>query len=438
MYAIMRNEKRHIGDVGGIQAECNRSPDKPIKLPASDIDWTKTGTNEFYEKCENFRKTIKAECAGKGVDRIRRNAVVMIDSFFGASPDFFTKADPETVDRYFKDCLEFAGKYFGKVINAVRHNDEKTPHLHIQSIPFVANEDGSVSLSAKKLMGTQTDYHRRQDLFYSEVAEKYGFDPCEKVQDAVEKRKHYDSLEYKTLMREQELEQLTKEIEDKNDLIEHKQEEINVKTAELETVNKEVALKTNVLEWALDRIESIYNSIIQYADKIFSGFTEKINAFLEKIQDKKVLTDHDFEAADIKKETLSVSNSYNNPLIVPSTSAGDRLSWSGVSPVYEEIESDFIVPYGAVVNNSGKVISEHRFDWSESFQADQADDIVIPAEKDVSDSLVDLSSLKIDIASVLGKQTDVEKAEEDFSFPDSPIQSDPDDDENGIDDFGID
>lgn len=430
MFAIMRNEKCHISDVGGIQAECNRSPDKPIKLPASDIDWTKTGTNEFYEKCENFRKTIKAECAGHGVDRIRRDAVVMIDSFFGASPEFFETADPETVDRYFRDCLDFAGKHFGKVINAVRHNDEKTPHLHIQSIPLVNNPDGSVSLSAKRLMGTQTDYRRRQDLFYTEVAEKFGFDPCEKVQDSVEKRIHYDSLEFKTRMRTEELEKVTAELEDKTDLLEKK-------SAELESVNHELEVKTGVLEKAFDKIESVLETFFNYADRIYKGLSDRISHFLEKICDKRILTETDFSEAGMKKEEITVSEDQSNPLFLPVTSDGDRLSWDGVSPIYEQFEQDCLVPYGAVNNESGLIITENQFDWSESFQPDEVDVFNDPAETEINDKMFDLEVLKSDIGEVIGRKTDVEKAEEDFSFPDSPIQPDPDDDDR-YDDVGID
>ena len=430
MYAIMRNEKCHLADVGGIQAECNRSPDKTIKLPASDIDWTKTGTNEFYEKCENFRKTIKAECSGHGVDRIRRDAVVMIDSFFGASPDFFETADPETVDRYFKNCVDFAGKYFGEVINAVRHNDEKTPHLHIQSIPLVNNADGSFSLSAKRLMGTQTDYRRRQDLFYTEVAEKFGFDPCEKVQDAVEKRIHYDSLEFKTRMRTEELEKVTAELDDKTDLLEKA-------SADLQTVNHELEVKTGLLEKAFDRIESVCNTFFRYAAQIYKDLSGRISDFIEKIHDKRILTEDDFSEANMQKEEISVADDQSNPLFLPVTSAGDRLSWDGVSPIYEEFEPDCMVPYGAVDNKSGRIFTENQFDWSESFQPDEVDEYSVPAEMEINDSMTDLEFIKNDIAEVIGRKTDIEKAEEDFSFLDSPTQPDPDDDD-GYDDVGTD
>ena len=433
-YGIMRTNKQKMSDCRGIQAEANRSPDKPMDFPGSNIDWSKTGDNIYLVKSDNFRKSIKTICAEHGITTIRKDAVAFLDSMFGASPEFFENSDRETALSYFNDCLEFAKNHLGVVFNARIHVDEGTWHMTLQSVPIVQNEDGTFSLSAKRLMGNRADYAHRQDLFFKEVSEKYGFDPCEKVEDAVEKRIHYDNIDYKLKMRTEELEKVSADLEVKTDLLEQK-------TEELKSVNQELNRKTSVLEMAFDKIQSFIDTFYRYAEKIYKDLSGRISDFLDKIQDKKVLTDHDFSEANMKKEEITVSDIPSNPLVLPVTSNGDRLSWDGVSPIYEEWEPDYIVPYGAIENETGRVFTEDRFDWSESFRSDQVDEFECPAEIELNSGAFDLECLKDDIAAVLGRKTDLEKAEEDFVFPDSPIWPDidfEDEDKTDLDDFGID
>ena len=430
MYAISRSEKRKMSAVSGIQKEVNRSADHPVKLPGSDIDWTKTPDNEYFVHATSLRRAIRSVLADHGITSFRKDAVVMVDSFFGFSPEFQEKTDPETIRSYFQDCIKFAGDHLGVVINARSHVDEKTFHLHVQTVPIVENADGSFSLSAKRLMGNRDDYCNRQDLFFIEVGQRYGFDRCVKNEDRIEKREHLDNLEYKLSMREKELEKVTNDLETKTDLLE-------TKTAELEEVTQELKLKTGVLEKAYDLIHSACNTIFKHVDMIYKGFVSRIENFLEKIADRAVLTDHDFDDAGIQKEDVKVTDDYNNRLVIPSLSSGERLSWSGVSPIYEQVESEYY-PYGAVDNASGSVTTANLFDWSASFPVEDVDDFTDPSEVEFMYSVDHLEEVENMIAIVIGEKTDVEKSEEEIDHTESPTPSDQDDDQDKLDDFSAD
>lgn len=194
MYGIMRCEKRKMSAVGGLEAEANR--DHKIDLPASDIDWGKTHDNVYLVRSTDWRETICRTLQEHGISRWRKDAVVMIDSLYTASPEFFEQStDRSQIIDYFRDCLDFHERHYGHIINAVVHLDETTPHLAIASVPIV-QRDGKYVLSAKELMGNRSDYRARQDAFFEEVTAKYGLERGE-PSDPVDRREHLTVQQYK-------------------------------------------------------------------------------------------------------------------------------------------------------------------------------------------------------------------------------------------------
>lgn len=154
MYGIMRCEKRKSNAVGGLEAEANRQ--EMINLPASDIDWDATGYNVFLVRSDDWKQSIKDELQKHNIEKYRKDAVVLIDSLYTASPDFFNQLSIDEAVDYFKDCLSFHEQQYGHVINAVVHFDEANPHLHVASVP-IFERDGKYVLSAKALMGNRDD-----------------------------------------------------------------------------------------------------------------------------------------------------------------------------------------------------------------------------------------------------------------------------------------
>lgn len=198
MYGIMRVEKRGRADVYGIQLEANRTVEqheKGLEFDKSDIDWGKTDDNIFLVQTEQWNREIT-----KAIKRIetetgkktRKDAVVLLDGLFTASPEFFEGKTTQEIKKYFEDCLDFYVKEYcqgdeTRVLNAVIHLDEATPHMQVVSIPVYTSESGN-RLNAKIIMGNKTDYRKRQDRFFEAVSEKYGLErgePASAINDKV-------------------------------------------------------------------------------------------------------------------------------------------------------------------------------------------------------------------------------------------------------------
>ncbi len=197
-YCIMRVEKRKRPALYGLQIEANRTADDHEKgrdFAASDIRWDLTPFNMYLVKSENWNKAVTAALKKAEIQE-RKNSVVVLDGFYGASPDWFIGKSLDEIVDYFQACLAFHEKNYGKVINAVIHFDEKTPHLTVQSIPLIESEGGRTRLSAKEIMGSRTDYRRRQDEFFEQVGKPRGMERGE-VHDPAETREHLSVQEFK-------------------------------------------------------------------------------------------------------------------------------------------------------------------------------------------------------------------------------------------------
>ena len=215
MFGIMRTEKRQRQDVYGIQLEANRTLESHLngrKFDGSDIDWSLTEQNyPLIPINNNWNKTINETLEANGI-KPRKNSVVLLDTIYTASAEFFEGKTKEEVIEYFRACLEFHEKTYGKhTINAVIHFDEigtndtllnedgtlraANYHLHIATIPLILRKDGTYSLSASDLMGGRGEYRKKQDNFYSEVSSLWGLARGE-VKDYGEVRKHLNKMEY--------------------------------------------------------------------------------------------------------------------------------------------------------------------------------------------------------------------------------------------------
>lgn len=208
-YCIMRVEKRKRSALYGLQIEANRTAadhERGRDFAASDINWELTPFNLFLVKAENWGKAVTAALEEAKVQE-RKNSVVVLDGFYGASPEWFLDKTLDEVVDYFKDCLAFHEKAYGKVINAVIHFDEATPHLTCQSLPIIEKENGQASLSAREIMGGRNDYRRRQDLFYEQVGRPRGLERGES-HDPEQTKKHLTVQAFKNQQLEFENKQL--------------------------------------------------------------------------------------------------------------------------------------------------------------------------------------------------------------------------------------
>lgn len=217
-FGIMRVEKRHRPALTGLEAEANRTQhdhEAGRDFARSDIDWNRTDSNIRLIQTDDWHRAVAERCEAAGA-KIRNDSVLVIDAFYGASPEFIKGLSPEQMQAYFMDCLQFhireyCGGDMSRLINAVIHVDEATPHMQVASVPLVDRGDGTAALSAKKLLGGHAEYRARQDRFYTEVSSRWGLDRGARS-DPAERRKHLDVQAYKIAEREKELADLHRQL----------------------------------------------------------------------------------------------------------------------------------------------------------------------------------------------------------------------------------
>ena len=263
MYGIMRVEKRGRADVYGIQLEANRTVEqheKGLDFDKSDIDWNKTRDNIFLIQTEHWNKAITKvtkQIESETGKKTRKDAVVLLDGLFTASPEFFEGKTTQEIKKYFEDCLDFYVKEYcqgdeTRVLNAVIHLDEATPHMQVASIPVYTSESGN-RLNAKIIMGNKTDYRKRQDRFFDAVSCKYGLERGEPA-SAVNDKVHTTKREWQAATQEETIEKNNKV------LAEQKKEYIDTQKKLQDTADKIDLLTTEVVEnLKVNKVSDILN-----------------------------------------------------------------------------------------------------------------------------------------------------------------------------------
>lgn len=80
--------------------------------------------------------------AAVGLGKPRRDAVLAVEMVMSASPSWFATATPDERADWTSRSLEYARATFGptNILQAVRHDDEETPHIHVLAIPLEQKE----------------------------------------------------------------------------------------------------------------------------------------------------------------------------------------------------------------------------------------------------------------------------------------------------------
>lgn len=240
MYGIHRVEKRKKQAVGGLQNEANRDAKNPKNFAGSDIDWADTELNDFLIKSDNWTEDINAKIKHHGIENYRSDAVVMLDSIYTASPEFFSGRHLDDIEDYFKQCLDFHTREYchgdkSLLVNAVIHYDETTPHLHICSVPITA--DGR--LSAKDVMGNKKQYNQRQDKFYEQVTKGWGLSRGQK-NDNGQKREHINQMDYKSQQADERLAEQSGKIKRNREVINQQIGNYNGRKDALNKLNQQI------------------------------------------------------------------------------------------------------------------------------------------------------------------------------------------------------
>lgn len=185
MYCIMRMEKRKRQDISGLQREATRTATEYNNgvMPGMDVyNQELVHSDDWLTDIQHEIDTAKA--------KTRSNSVVGLDTIYTASSEFFKLHDSQTIDQFFRDCLDYHKQRYGHVVSAVVHHDEQTPHMHVMSVPLT--RDGR--LSAREIVGGRAQMAHAQDEFFMQVGQRYGLQRGVHM-DGPEKRSHISAQE---------------------------------------------------------------------------------------------------------------------------------------------------------------------------------------------------------------------------------------------------
>ena len=163
-------EKYHKQDVAPIENENER--DEKYEASNPQIDSERTRNN--YRFTPYFGKTYTEFINGRikelGLSP-RKDAVVMNSFVLGSDKTFFDGLSKVERYNFFSDCYKFFAERYGaeNIIAAVVHNDETTPHMHLNLMPVT--KDGR--LCSKQLFD-KPQLQQLQTDFYETVGKRWG------------------------------------------------------------------------------------------------------------------------------------------------------------------------------------------------------------------------------------------------------------------------
>ena len=188
-YLVCHMEKYHKQDVAPIEKENERDENYEASNPQIDSERTRNN----YRITPYFGKTYTEFINGRikelGLSP-RKDAVVMNSFVVGSDKQFFDGLSKVERYNFFSDCYKFFAERYGEenVIAAVVHNDETTPHMHLNLMPVT--KDGR--LCSKQLFD-KPQLQQLQTDFYEAVGKKYGLERGEEGSQ----KKHLSTAEFK-------------------------------------------------------------------------------------------------------------------------------------------------------------------------------------------------------------------------------------------------
>ncbi len=182
-------EKYHKQDVAPIEKENERDENYEASNPQIDSERTRNN----YRFTPYFGKTYTEFINGRikelGLSP-RKDAVVMNSFVLGSDKTFFDGLAKVEQYNFFSDCYKFFAERYGEenIIAAVVHNDETTPHMHLNLMPITS--DGR--LCSKQLFD-KPQLQQLQTDFYETVGKRWGL---QRGKEGSQK-KHLSTAEFK-------------------------------------------------------------------------------------------------------------------------------------------------------------------------------------------------------------------------------------------------
>lgn len=208
-YAVVHMQKIKTAGVKGIQFHNQR---EKISKSNLDIDKSKSHLNYDLKNPEviDFNKRVNQIIKDEVITTraIRKDAVKMCNFIVSSDTKFFQELSDHEQKIFFEKSYDFFKNRYGenKIVSAVVHLDEKTPHMHLSLVPITQDK----KLSAKRLFD-RNELRSIQDEF-PKFIKKQGFN-LERGLSAEGKNKHLSVQEFKIETKFKELKDKKVELE---------------------------------------------------------------------------------------------------------------------------------------------------------------------------------------------------------------------------------
>lgn len=182
-------EKYHKQDVAPIEKENERDENYESDNPQIDSERTRNNYRFTPYFGKTYTEFINSRIKELGLSP-RKDAVVMNSFVLGSDKTFFDGLAKVEQYNFFSDCYKFFAERYGEenIIAAIVHNDETTPHMHLNLMPVI--KDGR--LCSKQLFD-KPQLQKLQTDFYESVGKRWGL---QRGKEGSQK-KHLSTAEFK-------------------------------------------------------------------------------------------------------------------------------------------------------------------------------------------------------------------------------------------------
>jgi len=163
MKCILRTAKlKSFGNIAGATAHNFRTRSTP------NADSSKTKDNVLLHgvSANDVLPTIhkRFETLEK---KVRKNAVLAVETLLSASPEFFTGKSHDDVIDWANESIKSMGDFWGmdNIVSAVLHLDESTPHIHVLSLPINDNK-----LNCRSYIGGREKLAKLQSAYADDLS----------------------------------------------------------------------------------------------------------------------------------------------------------------------------------------------------------------------------------------------------------------------------
>lgn len=300
-------------------------------------DIKKTYENEFGKSQEEYNK--KQKRSDRKIDnyfehvkqskktKTQQELIVQIGDYeLFKDSNQNRKAAVEALEFYFNEFVERNSNL--KVYNAVIHDDEASPHLHINFVPVASGYKRGLEkqVSFNRALQQQSDLFKDSERPFlewreSEVKELEGLI----LELGAERKKNgtnyfKDVNEYKKAMRERAIDyeqhKLSEELKNAHERnlmlseeLESVFEEKSVLESNNERLEKENKSMRDQLDYFVENVQTLYSTTKMFLGESFSEFK---SWFREDIHEKGFDSEFDFIESESRKEKLQNKNKFND------------------------------------------------------------------------------------------------------------------------------